>query len=323
MPPAKTERAQGANGVTVALMDRRLAGVVVLVVALVAVMVVPTLAGRRTAGSAVAVALPNPPQVGDCLLVPITQSLAPGGWPRDITYSEQSFGGCNGQRAGEIVAVWDTPAAADEGARSRTGGPCYRQAAAFAGLVRSGRSTILPGGAADAQVSWKPTIGFAPYRIVPGEVEQNAGRSWTACLAVPHAQATYRGSLRDAYTTGDMADAFALCWSGHDLDAGATVLPCDQPHPTELLATGWIRDRSTVSWPDLNASCVDLAASIMHTVDATRQGALSIVVDPFRLDGASTPDAPLSVNCFVTSAGTQQLTGTVIGLGARPIPFDQ
>ena len=68
---------------------------------------------------------------------------------------------------------------------------------------------------------------------------------------------------------------------------------------------------------------MDLAASIMHTVDPTRQGALSVVVDPFQLDGASRPDAPLSVNCFVTSAGLQQLTGTVIGLGAGPIPFEQ
>jgi hypothetical protein len=304
-------------------MDRRLAGVVVLVLALVAVMVVPSIAGRRTAGSAVAIALPDPPQVGDCLLAPITPSSGPGGWPREIPYAPDGFGDCDGQKTGEVVAVWDTPAEANEAARSRLGGPCYRQAAAFAGLVRSGRSTILPGGAADPQVAWKPTIGFVPYRIVPGEVAQNAGQAWVACLAAARAPSTYSGSLRDAYTTGDMADAFALCWSGHDLDAVPTVLPCDQPHPTELLATGWIRDRSAVSSSELNASCMDLAASIMHTVDPTRQGALSVVVDPFQLDGASRPDAPLSVNCFVTSAGLQQLTGTVIGLGAGPIPFEQ
>jgi len=304
-------------------MDRRLAGVVVLVLALVAVMAVPSLAGRRTAGSAIAIALPDPPQVGDCLLAPITQSSAPHGWPREIPYAASDFGDCGGQIAGEIVAVWGSQAEADEGSRSRLGGPCYRQAANFAGLVRSGRSTIVPGGPVYAQVAWKPTIGFVPYRIVPSQVEQNAGRSWTACLAVPRAQSTYRGTLRDSYTTGSMDDAFGLCWSVDDLDEAATALPCDQPHPTELLATGWIMDRSTMSWPGLNASCLALAASIMHTVDATRAGALSIVVDPVRMDGAQRPDTPLSVNCFVTSAGPQQLTGTVIGLGARPIPFEQ
>lgn len=318
-----TERAPGANGVTVAFMDRRLAGVVVLVLALVAVMAVPSIAGRRTAGSAVAIALPDPPQVGDCLLAPITQTSARGGWPREIPYSPGEFGNCSGPIAGEIVAVWKSQAEADEGSRSRLGGPCYRQAADYAGLVRSGRSTVVPGGPADAQVAWTPAIGFVPYRIVPDQVEQNAGRSWTACLAVPTAQSRYDGTLRDAYTTGSMDDAFGLCWSGHDLDGSAITVPCDQPHPTELLATGWIMDRSTMSWPGLNASCLALAASIMHTVDATRAGALSVVVDPFRMDGAQRPDAPLSVNCFVTSAGPQQLTGTMIGLGARPIPFEQ
>ncbi len=304
-------------------MDRRLAGVVVLVLALVAVMAVPSLAGRRTAGSAIAIALPDPPQVGDCLLAPITQSSAPHGWPREIPYAASDFGDCGGQIAGEIVAVWGSQAEADEGSRSRLGGPCYRQAANFAGLVRSGRSTIVPGGPVYAQVAWKPTIGFVPYRIVPSQVEQNAGRTWIACLAVPRAQSTYRGTLRDSFTTGSMDDAFGLCWSVDDLDEAATALPCDHPHPTELLATGWIMDRSTMSWPGLNASCLALAASIMHTVDATRAGALSIVVDPVRMDGAQRPDTPLSVNCFVTSAGPQQLTGTVIGLGVRPIPFEQ
>jgi len=318
-----TERAPGPNGVTVAFMHRRLAGVVVLVLALVAVMAVPSIAGRRMAGSAIAVALPDPPQVGDCLLAPITQTSSSGGWPREIPYDAGDFGSCDGPIAGEIVGVWGSAAEADEGSRSRLGGPCYRQAADFAGLVRSGRSTVVPGGPVDAQVAWKPTIGFVPYRIVPGQVEQNAGRSWTACVAVPTSQSTYRGTLRDAYTTGTMVDDFGLCWSAHDLDGTATTLQCDRPHPTELLATGWIMDRSTMSWPGLNASCLALAASIMHTVDATRGGALSVVVDPFRMDGAMRPDAPLSVNCFVTSAGPQQLTGTVIGLGARPIPFEQ
>ena len=89
-----------------------------------------------------------------------------------------------------------------------------------------------------------------------------------------------------------MDDAFGLCWSVDDLDEAATALPYDHPHPTELLATGWIMDRSTMSWPGLNASCLALAASIMHTVDATRNGALSIVVDPVRMDGAKRPDTP-------------------------------
>ena len=294
-------------------------------VALVAVMVVPSLAGRRTAGSAVAVALPDPPQVGDCLLAPITQSLAPGGWPRDIPYSEQSFGSCAAAR--ERARSWPsgTPRRqADEAARSRLGGPCYRQAAAFAGLVRSGRSTILPGGAADAQVSWKPTIGFAPYRIVPGEVEQNAGRSWTGLPGGPARTSRPTGAACGTPTRPATWPMRSPCVGRATISTPSrrccpainrTRRNCWPPGGSGIVrrCPGRTSTRPASTWRP--ASCTPL----------TPPGRVrsSIVVDPFRLDGASTPDAPLSVNCFVTSAGTQQLTGTVIGLGARPIPFEQ
>lgn len=47
-------------------MDHRLAGVGVLIPVVVAVAVVPGLAGRRVAGSAVAETFPDPPAIGDC-----------------------------------------------------------------------------------------------------------------------------------------------------------------------------------------------------------------------------------------------------------------
>ena len=48
-------------------MDRRVAGIAVLVLALVAVVTVPSVSGRRVVGTASALTFPEPPKVGQCL----------------------------------------------------------------------------------------------------------------------------------------------------------------------------------------------------------------------------------------------------------------
>jgi hypothetical protein len=112
-----------------------------------------------------------------------------------------------------------------------------------------------------------------------------------------------------------------LCWAGADLDLIPGLLPCDEPHAAELLATGWIGDRSRMSRPDVETSCRQIAGQIMRTPDPTRGGAIAVVLDPVRLDGASTPTDPLTVGCLATATGTAQLIGTVIGLGDQPAPL--
>jgi len=303
-------------------MDRRLAGIVVLVVAIVAVAVLPTIEGRRVAGSAVATVFPPPPKIGDCVLPPFPSDAQSDGWPPEIRVTAVRFGSCAGTIVGEVVGLRDTETGeASNADRFRTRGPCFRETAAFAGLQQSGRSTTVPGAPADGPVAWLPTVGFIGYLVVPSTRERNAGRSWAACLAVAPNQPTYQGSLRNAFTTGVFPDQFGLCWAEADLDVMPALLPCAEPHPAELLATGWIRNRSVVSRAEIDASCRDIAGRIMRTDDPTRGGVLTVVTDPVRRDGASTPDSPMSVGCFVTPAGAAPLTGTVIGLGVRPVPM--
>ena len=142
-----------------------------------------------------------------------------------------------------------------------------------------------------------------------------------ACLAVPTARDGYVGTLRDAFTTGSMPDEFGSCWGGTDLDQMPAVVRCAEPHRAELLATGWIRDRVEAPSAVIDSSCAEVAGRIMHTADPTRGGALQVVADRLTGDVASRPDAPLSIACFVTSAGAQQLSGTLIGLADRPVPL--
>ena len=301
-------------------MDRRLAGIVLLVVALVAVIAVPSVTGRRVAGSAVATVFPDPPVVGDCLQAPFPDAVQ-AGVPPEITVTATRFGSCAGPIAGEVVAVWPTESAALAAATNRRVAPCYQATATFAGLESSRRSTDVPDAPPPGPVRWKPTIGFDPYHVVPGEQERRAGRSWVACLAVPTGHPTYRGTLSDAFTTGSLPAEFGLCWAGDDIGRLPVSVPCHQPHAAELLATGWIRDRVAAPTEFIDAACPALAARLMRTDDPTRGGQLQIVSDRFTGDATSNPDSPLTIGCIVYATGSQLLSGTVIGLGDRPAPL--
>jgi hypothetical protein len=304
-------------------MDRRLAGALVLVAALVAVLVMPSLAGRRVAGAPLASTFPDPPMVGTCLLDPVPEESVNFGVPPEIAVTAASFGPCEGSIGGEVVATWAELSAAEQAPSSRLGGPCYLQAASFAGLEPSGRSTDLPGAPSGGPAIWKPSIGMDAFLVVPGVREQNAGRTWRACLAVPVARTSYQGTLRAAFTTGDMPDEFGLCWQGVDLDLLPKLVPCDEPHPAELLATGFIRDRLQAPTEVIESSCVQIAARVMHTDDPTRGGVLRVVADRHSGGSASRDDSPLTIGCFVTTTGEQELSGTVIGLGDDPVPLRQ
>jgi hypothetical protein len=304
-------------------MSRRLAGIVVVILALVAVIVVPSINGRRLAGSAVASKFPDPPRVGDCLRQPVPSSANRGGVPPEIAFTAISFGPCSGVVAGQIVAFWPSRAAmeADQSTRRSSRGPCYRQAARFAGLPPFQRSTDAFGAPSDGSIAWRPTIGFDPYHVIPGVRESNAGRSWIACLVVPSGHRAYVGTLRDALTTGVMPPQFGSCWAGVELDKVPASLPCDRPHTAELLATGFIRNESIATAAVVDESCRYIAGRIMRVDDPTHGGKLAVVAGGILGTPLILPETPSSIGCFVTTAGGQQLSTTLMGLDDRPVPF--
>ncbi len=301
-------------------MERRLAGIVVLLLALSAIVVVPSLDGRRVSGTAVATTFADPPQVGDCLRAPFALTAVVAGSPPEISVTSIDLGSCEGEASGEVVAFWETSVAAQQAPSSRFGGPCYRQAAEYSGLESSNRSTDLPGAPVGGPVRWKPTIGFNPFLVVPGELEQRAGRSWVACMVLPVGGVAYSGTLRNAFSQGLPAQ-FGLCFSSANFDVLPTLLLCDQPHAAELLATGWIRDRSQVSLAEVHDACREVAGRLIGAADPTRGQALEIVTDRLTAQSVDRSDGPLTIGCFATAAGATQLSGSVIGLGERPVPI--
>ncbi len=301
-------------------MDRRLAGLAVLILAVVAVAVVPGVSGRRVAGSAVAKSFPDPPAVGDCAL-----SAPPGPGPNyaepsELEVGSVTWGPCMGPIAGEVVAGAE-PDGDPATPRDDPFGLCYLGTARYAGLVVTGTTVTLAGLPPTDLLSWEPIVGAMTREVVPDDEERRAGRTWRVCMASPLDGGTYRGTLAQGFASGRVPDEFGVCWNGTDLDGPADLLQCSRPHSAQLLAIGVAPDRSRVSIDDLQSACRDVAKAMMRTDRPVQAGELAVVLDVVTSDGASTPDAPLTAGCFASAAGSRQLGGSVIGLDDRPVPF--
>ena len=309
-------------------MDRRLAGLVVLVMVLVAATALPGFSGRRVAGVASAMIFPDPPSVGDCALSPLDAAVTDSGSRTpEVDVTAVTWGRCTGQVFGEIVDPgFASSAAGPTNSGSANPSPerrgrCSRAVAAFAGLDPSSPRPTIPGAPLFEHISWAPTLGFDPYRVVPGDEERAAGRTWSRCLVAPIVRRSYQGTLAQAFQTGQLPGEFGLCWNGTDLDRAIDLIPCDEPHVAELLATAFVDDRSLVTRDDYQRTCGQMAALIMRTDAPILSGDLTAVIDPVTSDGQSLPASPQTVGCFVASVDERRLDQTVIALADRPVPF--
>lgn len=308
---------------------RRWIGALVLVVALAGAVMVPAVVdGRRVAGQGRPVVFPDRPTAGSCLTA-LAGGSSGGSSAQVVPLDDVTVGPCAGEVRGQIVGLLDEPGDDTVGSRRD---PCFRAAADSVGLEYIGRRPTLPEAPRTAGASWAPFLGFTVTRVVPGDAASRGGQRWVACVARPADGGGYSGRLDGAYTAGRSLPApFATCWSlgraasdgapAVDLDRGATVLPCDEPHPAELLAVARVGDRSTTSREAMQAGCEAMAGVMMRVDDPTRGGALAVVLDPVSSDGASRPTDPWTLNCFVVATGGRQLVDTVVGWGDRPLPL--
>ncbi len=306
-------------------MDRRPVGVAVVVLALAVVMVVPMLSGRRSIGTAVPIALPSPPAVGDCVirLADVTADVV--SVPPLLSVSALRFGSCRGFVAAEVVAFWPDRAELDAAPRSRRGGPCHLPLNEYAGLTPpQGPGGMSAGGPAEL-VSWRPTLSYRAFLIVPSALEQRAGRDWSACVVGPANGGWYRGSLHASDRDGPLPAGFGSCWVPDESGRLAGPRDCGRSHTAELLAVGWNGDRGLTSGggasADVGSSCGRLAGRMMVTDDPTRNGELEMVAERMDRLTATWTGNPSSIGCFVVAAGSRQLNGSVVGLGDGPIPF--
>jgi hypothetical protein len=285
-------------------MDRRLIGALLVVAVVAVAIVVPARDGLRIAGRGTTIDLPADPQVGDCLLM------------------AQSFGPCAGQSAiGEVV--WIVTATGDPYDRlvraESSGTDCRAVALTYAGLTEIDGRYVPRRHQEPDPVDWKFSINVRTTWVLPSAQLRAAGRTWAACVVEPSGGTSYPGGLGDAYSSGRLPDAYGVCWSAREVAVAMHKVDCAEPHLAELIAIGSVAG-DDVTPTEISGSCQSLAAEVMGRSDPTADGGLAVRIDPDAADSLRWTREAMGVVCYVVPTA-HSLTGTLVGLRDRPVPY--
>jgi hypothetical protein len=305
-----------------AVMDRRWAGIVLLVAAVAAAVVVGSLRSKQIAGSAAPAPISEPPAVGDCL-----GQLSGYGYPEVAPVVP-----CDQPHFAEVAAVM--PRALPEVASAESfddpnspNNACPRQTSRYLGLG---------GEASTSESEWQPTATVGAVLIGPSELQRKMGSAWVVCaVAVGGADLPlqgYQGTLRDAAATGHYPSILATCpVSPEQLSLNQN---CDYPHDMESF--GYRSAKKKIG--DITAattSCAELVKRATGLSDPTAGGRMTVVVLPDETAqsySVETPEAAGDVTiyrltpgygyfCLVRATGQHDLTGPLLGLQGGPIPL--
>jgi hypothetical protein len=296
---------------------------------------VPNLAGRRIVGTAAPIPVPDPPQVGQCLL-----AAADGGRSvlefNQVTVSAAGVGRCGEQNFGEVVAVASDVHTFPSTVSNRTSYPeplaCQPAARRYVGWNVAdddpsiGESAVIsPGTAAPDGSGTGTTRKLGPWRPVsttsialygPNLWQYLAGQSWLACVMLPR-NVPYAGSVRGS-PAGFASSAFASCWNRSGFVRREPV-PCAEPHSGETFGVASLEhiDRAAV-----DASCHDLVVSATGMTDPVRGGVITIAAQVGPPNGAASPsDSAGQASCTISVVADRRLTQSLTGIGDGPLPW--
>lgn len=285
-----------------------------LLLALVAAIALPVLAGKPVDGAPVAAVIDPPPAVGSC--VGGITSADPGAAGRATpSLPVATVVKCSGEVTGEIISVTaqrSAPVASTLGEYDQANPSCRSQVEKYLGTTAT---TVIAG------VQWNLNIDVDVTTVGPDAHDRAAGRTWSACVLSAADQIYPATPLHLSWQSGTLPDAFGLCWAENLVQHGVPT-NCTSPHRTQQIGYGFVTQASdtgtgivsSASPDDVAAGCRTLAATVLKVADPTRGGALTVkVVD-------DTSGAPF-VQCAVAVVGTARLTGSLIGIGNRPLPL--
>ena len=326
-------------------MDRRWWGTAVVVLALLAAFIVPNFAGRRIDGSATRVPIPDPPQVGQCLLADINGQRSAFNYMQ-VVVAAAPVGPCADANYGEVVSVTadhhDFPSTVVNRMRHPESLACQPIARQYLGWptppvsATDGSegvdSTLSPTGAHGGALGpwWPVSTGFVGL-LGPDISQYLSGQKWIACVVYPRA-GEYSGTVRGG-RAGPAAAAFGSCQDGAE-SAVQRRVSCRGPHDTEIFA---IASRVDADSDVLTATCRELVASATTMADPMAGGALAVEVmirgsfgDSARPinPGSGSPvfEDPVDaergqVACAISVVGDRKLVGSLTGLGDGPLPW--
>ena len=279
---------------------RRLGAAAGLALAALTVLAVGTALRPPTfAGTAVAVPVSAPPQVGDCVA-----TISRSGPSRT---ARATFTACGPDTsvAGEVAALL--------GPADRLDGPLAAVAVSRCRPLTAGYPGPLDpvvNGPGSISLTWASTVTAGIDVIGPTRRQRAAGQTWRACVVTAPDGADYRGRLGGSLTTGGLPAPFGACYRSFSPSDDARV-PCTSPHRLELLGTAVTRRTPLAS---IQASCRTYASRALRSPDLTRGGALAVQV-------FSPAPSPFGVStCAIRFADGLARSGSLIGLGAAPLP---
>lgn len=316
------------------LESRRLAGVGVLAIAVLALAVGAGLGRPLIVGVASAPPVDPPPQAGDCLYAgpdgPWNTARFDGSW-QDMAY-HRWYGPCREPWFGEVVGVRTQADMQTDLAESRVGpgfDPCAALTAAYLGVQRV-----------------EPVDGWVPITISASTLEPNrrqysSGPMWQACVLgapwwTPQGEPyTVEGAansgprttepLRGRWVDVSVRNTFGVCEQGSWTERNGVF--CGAPHDREFMAqTTW---DSATDLMTLERGCRQQIARVMGQPDPSGPDELAAEVVTYDEMGqlAALTDSTVlgefgSAECYVRPADpSRQLTATVMGLGEGPVPL--
>lgn len=313
-------------------MDRRLIGALLVAAVVAAATVIPARDGLRISGDPIAIELPSDPKVGDCVFTGAGNSDVKAGTLDRSTFTTLSanevesrgpdsvvIGKCNGQPSiGEIAEI--RYAHVDGDSLRPPTEDCRGAGLRYAGLVPADGGYALPDHSTTDPVQWNFSLDLPNAWMLPSAPLQAAGKEWAACVIAAGSLALYQGRILGAYNGGRLPDEFGTCWDAREISAAIHAVDCGQPHVAELMAIGSVHDRTTTTPARISNSCNRLAARVLGRTDPTAAGGLAVQVSPEFSDTAPRTTESLTIVCFVVPV-QQSLTGTLVGLGDRPLPL--
>ena len=301
-------------------------GVLLLVLAATGAVIVRGVLAPGTAGTPASAPLPLPPAVGSCV---------------DLDAGVEVVS-CDAPHTAEVIMSWPAGRApgsavhAEQQPRmtfsvskqlpyAESDQVCQQWADSYTGW-----SDYL---AEHADDLWIPPRPMVVGRLVDAPADQGLpDKHWTACVAET-GQHLFSGSVAESalYLGGHRPDAVSVCLTSTTLRVEFSS--CSVAHTTELIGTIALTNemmfRRTVlidrTAEEVQQRCVDLARTVTGADDPTYGGQLDIVTESVwqQRESPVTIAAPgwFIPDCLLRVAGTQSLSGSVIGLGDGPLPL--
>ncbi len=276
------------------LVERRLGGLVTLLVAFVVIIAVPRLLAPGLAARPAALPIPEPPPIGACLRFDPTVQQVP----------------CTDVHDAEVTARWavDAPGRPVGSGAAR----CRQVAFQYVALRLVGSTQV-----------WRPAFRARSQLLVAPPEQRVGPKAWATCVVAPGGTRSSTGSVRHQGDAPDRRPAeFGECAS----DDGV-LLRCDAPHRVEYLtdavafARSLIAGSSAARW---RTDCNDVATRLLGRADPTVGGRLSVEFRTLASDpriGVDPPESLVFAVCAVRATDDRDLTDSVFGLGDSDLPL--